>query len=91
MAERRRNRAGIGYGRLQRKPRKIFPTTGGILKTMALQNDKYTYMAVDGVENCKECLKDIESGNVHNCFIEMSACVGSCVGGPVMENTTVPP
>ena len=64
---------------------RFFPTTGGILKTMALQNDKYTYMAVDGVENCKECLKDIESGNVHNCFIEMSACVGSCVGGPVME------
>ena len=64
---------------------RFFPTTGGILKTMALQNDKYTYMAGDGVENCKECLKDIESGNVHNCFIEMSACVGSCVGGPVME------
>ena len=65
---------------------RFFPITGGILKTMALQNDKYTYMAVDGVENCKECLKDIESGNVHNCFIEMSACVGSCVGGPAMEN-----
>ena len=30
-------------------------------------------------------LKDIENGNIHNCFIEMSACVGSCIGGPVME------
>lgn len=45
----------------------------------------YTYMAIDGVENCIAALKDIESGSVHKCFIEMSACVGSCVGGPVME------
>ncbi|MBQ9750788.1 MAG: PAS domain-containing protein, partial [Clostridia bacterium] len=45
----------------------------------------YTYMAFDGVENCISVLKDIESGKIHKCFIEMSACVGSCVGGPVME------
>ena len=42
-------------------------------------------MAIDGVENCISALKDIESGKIHKCFIEMSACVGSCVGGPVME------
>jgi len=64
---------------------RFFPTTGGILKTMACNNPKYTYMAVDGVENCIAALKEIESGNIKNCFIEMSACVGSCVGGPVME------
>ncbi len=64
---------------------RFFPTTGGVLKTMALDNPKYTYIAIDGVENCMNALKDIESGKIHNCFIEMSACVGSCVGGPVME------
>ena len=64
---------------------RFFPTTGGILKTMALDNPKYSYLAIDGVENCIAALKDIESGKVHNCFIEMSACVGSCVGGPIME------
>lgn len=64
---------------------RFFPTTGGILKTMALDNPYYTYMAIDGVESCICALKDIESGNVHNTFIEMSACIGSCVGGPVME------
>ena len=63
---------------------RFFPTTGGILKTMA-KVSAYTYMAIDGVENCIAALKDIESGSVHKCFIEMSACVGSCVGGPVME------
>lgn len=64
---------------------RFFPTTGGILKTMSQDNPKYTYMAIDGIENCIEALKDIESGKIHNCFIEMSACSGSCVGGPVME------
>ena len=42
-------------------------------------------MAIDGTENCISALKDIESGKLHRCFIEMSACSGSCVGGPVME------
>lgn len=64
---------------------RFFPTTGGILKTMTQDNPEYTYMAVDGVQNCMEALNDIESGKIHKCFIEMSACSGSCVGGPVME------
>ena len=64
---------------------RFFPTTGGILKTMSQNMEGYTYLAVDGVENCISALKDIESGRVHKCFIEMSACVGSCIGGPVME------
>ena len=64
---------------------RFFPTTGGILKTMAQNAPGYTYIALDGVENCIAALKDIESGKIHKCFIEMSACVGSCIGGPVME------
>ncbi|MBR1443089.1 MAG: 4Fe-4S binding protein [Firmicutes bacterium] len=64
---------------------RFFPTTGGILKTMALNEPGYNYMAIDGVENCINALKDIENGNIHKCFIEMSACIGSCVSGPVME------
>ena len=64
---------------------RFFPTTGGVLKTMAQDAPGYTYIAIDGVENCISALKDIESGKIHNCFIEMSSCVGSCIGGPVME------
>ena len=64
---------------------RFFPTTGGVLKTMAQDMPGYTYFALDGVDNCIAALKDIISGNVHKCFIEMSACVGSCMGGPVME------
>ena len=64
---------------------RFFPTTGGILKTMDTNEPGYTYIALDGVENCMDALKDIENGKIHKCFIEMSACVGSCIGGPVME------
>ena len=63
---------------------RFFPTTGGVLKTMK-ENSKFTYVAIDGVENCIAVLKDIEKGKIHNCFIEMSSCSGSCVGGPVIE------
>ncbi len=63
---------------------RFFPTTGGILKTMKTREPDYTYMALDGVENCIAALEDIRNGKIHNCFLEMSCCVGSCVGGPAM-------
>ena len=50
---------------------RFFPTTGGILKTMD-ENSEYTYVSIDGVENCMAVLRDIEKGKIHKCFIEMS-------------------
>lgn len=64
---------------------RLFPVTGGIINTMVSRPLDYKYIAIDGVENCIAVLKDIEKGIMDNCFIEMSACVGSCIGGPVME------
>ena len=66
---------------------RFFPTTGGVLKTMERRPD-FTYMALDGVENCIEALKEVVAGKVHKCVLEMSACVGSCLGGPIMEKYT---
>ena len=70
---------------------RIFPTTGGVLNTMTERRADYRYIAVDGVENCIAVLKDIEDGKVHKCFIEMSACTGSCIGGPVMSKESLSP
>ena len=64
---------------------RFFPVTGGVLKTMKKDAPGYTYLTIDGVENCIEALKDIESGKIHHCFIEMNACAGGCIAGPVME------
>lgn len=62
-----------------------FPTVGGIIKSMDCDAKDYTYMAIDGVESCMQALDDIKQGNIKHCFIEMSACKGGCIGGPVME------
>lgn len=64
---------------------RLFPITGGVIKTMTKDIPGFSYMALDGVKDCVAALRDIESGKVHKCFIEMSACEGSCVSGPVME------
>ena len=64
---------------------RFFPVTGGVIKTMHKDEQNYTYLSIDGVENCIEALKDIESGKIHHCFIEMNSCAGGCISGPVME------
>ncbi len=66
---------------------RFFPTTGGILKTITNKDPNYSYLAVDGVENSMKVLDEILEGRITKCFIEMSACVGSCIGGPVMEKS----
>lgn len=66
---------------------RLFPTGGGILRSMDCNNREYSYLHIDGVDNCVSALKDICEGKLHKCFIEMSACYGSCVSGPVIERS----
>ena len=64
---------------------RLFPTSGGILRTMECTSPDYSYLHVDGVDNCVNALEDVIAGRLDNCFIEMSVCTNSCIGGPVME------
>ena len=66
---------------------RIFPTAGGILKSMNCDCEHYSYVSVDGLENCINTLRDITVGRISKCFVEMSACIGSCIGGPVTSKT----
>ncbi|MBE7042427.1 MAG: histidine kinase [Ruminococcaceae bacterium] len=68
----------------------FFPTSGGILKSMDLQDD-FHYLVVDGTEECIAALKEVIKGNLNNCFIEMSICKGSCINGPVFRKNGVSP
>lgn len=63
---------------------RLFPTAGGILRTMKKENRRYQYLMVDGIDNCIKAIHDVARGDLQDCFIEMSACSGSCVGGPAM-------
>ena len=59
-----------------------FPSTGGIIHSMDLELNRLDYISADGVEDCMDILKEIEAGHLSGCFVELSACRGSCIGGP---------
>lgn len=70
----------------KRAKTRLYPTTSGILRSMVRENKDYHYMAIDGVNNCISAIQDIINGKISGkCFIEMSACVNSCIGGPAMD------
>lgn len=69
---------------------RLYPIPGGIIRTIgrdARQN--YKNIAVDGIENCIEALKSLRDEELSGFFIEMSACPGSCLGGPGMKSCDV--
>ncbi|HKL72944.1 MAG TPA: [Fe-Fe] hydrogenase large subunit C-terminal domain-containing protein [Candidatus Onthovivens sp.] len=70
---------------LNKSKTRLFPIGGGIINTLDNKRDyDYDYIVVDGMQSCIEALKEIETGNIHKCFIEMSACRGSCINGPII-------
>ncbi|MEG0768351.1 MAG: [Fe-Fe] hydrogenase large subunit C-terminal domain-containing protein [Ruthenibacterium sp.] len=64
------------------KRARFFPIAGGIIRSMDIEGTGFTYLAVDGVQNCIAAMKEVEAGNLKHCFIEMNACEGACVNGP---------
>lgn len=85
------NQEGIavetGEDHLEESRSRLFPTSGGILRSMNQDPEEYAYLVVDGVENCIHALEDIKEGKLSKCFVEMSVCAGSCIGGPAMERS----
>ena len=76
-----------GQDDLEESRARLFPTSGGILRTMNCDSPDYTYLVVDGVDNCLAAIEDIKQGRLKKCFLEMSICAGSCISGPAMERT----
>jgi iron only hydrogenase large subunit-like protein/uncharacterized Fe-S cluster-containing protein len=64
---------------------RLFPIPGGIIRSMLPQLNDYSYITVDGIDKCIHAITNIMNGNLRKCFIEMSACAGSCIGGPAMD------
>lgn len=62
-----------------------FSVAGGITNSMDLPDTGYFTITVDGTKNCLNALRDIRSGKIDKCFIEMYACAGGCIDGPIME------
>ena len=73
------------FGESEAGRTRSFPISGGIIKSMDLPDNGYTYLSVSGNKECLFALKDLTNGNIENCFIEMSLCEGGCISGPIME------
>lgn len=70
----------------------VFPTVGGIISSLTKRKPDTHYISIDGIENAIDAIEDILNGVIDHCFIEMSACKGSCVGGPIrnrQKNTPI--
>ena len=69
---------------------KFYPISRGIIKSFNGYSDGYEFVAVDGIDKCKEVLDNIDS--LSGMFLELSACEYSCVNGPcslITEGTAV--
>lgn len=70
---------------------KLYPIAGGIITSVNTsgtpEKDTYRKFAVDGVRNCLDLCDNLSLGKLSNCFIEMSACEGGCIQGPMTGNT----
>lgn len=65
---------------------KKYPIFGGIAQTVRSELDKreLEVVSVSGTEECIELFKSIQKNEVKDTFVEVSACKGSCIGGPGM-------
>lgn len=65
---------------------KGYPVFGGIVKAVNSEINKRNLdaISVTGVEECVELFKSIQNQEVKNLFVEVSACMGNCIGGPKM-------
>lgn len=69
---------------------RLYPIPGGIIRTINRDaRQHYKNIAVDGMENCIEALRSLRDEDLSGFFIEMSACPGSCLGGPGMKGCGV--
>lgn len=64
---------------------RLYPTAGGIINTLP-QNANYRYAAVDGIERIRNMLESIRAGKVEGYFLEVNACQGSCMQGPLLSH-----
>lgn len=54
--------------------------SGGLIQAMQ-PIDGQKYLSVDGIDQCKEILKELRTGDYADYFIEMNACTNGCISG----------
>lgn len=65
---------------------RLYPTPGGILNCIDQSNRAYKYIDVEGIDRIEKVLDAMKEGTLKGYFVEMSACIGSCIGGPLLSH-----
>lgn len=71
---------------------RLYPVSSGVLSSVITtmdSGDSYRKFYVDGIDNCIELFKDMERGDLSNCFIEVNLCNGGCIKGPVASHDPI--
>lgn len=74
------NIAALSLGDDYKNKARYYPINRGIIKSMEEYSGDYEYIAVDGAENCKNVLENIDS--LSGVVLELNACEGGCINGP---------
>jgi PAS domain S-box-containing protein len=76
----------IGEG--ESAPARLFPLEGGLLATAKLETDLLStnILTGSGMGVCQNVLDGIRAGALQVAMIELMACSGGCINGPVLEN-----
>lgn len=65
---------------------RFFPAPGGIIRNLGRDERRvYECLSVDGVDRCIEILNSIVEHQFSGYFLELNACSGGCLGGPVLK------
>lgn len=70
---------------------RLYPVPGGIIDTIPEERrQEYHCMTIDGTERCVEIFEAMKNNEIEGFMVEMSACAGSCVNGPGLQDNKVP-
>lgn len=88
--------AGIIPQQAKSKPmgiveREYYARPGGVIHHLAKETRrKWECVAVDGVGRCAEVLDSIRRDNLSGYLLELTACPGGCLGGPILRMMNIP-
>ena len=68
-----------------------FSRPGGIIHNLSTETrHQWECVALDGMNRCTEVLDSLKKGDISGYLLELSACAGGCLGGPILRMLNVP-
>ena len=74
----------VPWENLQASTVRMYPTPGGVIRTLSSSDEVYERVSAEGMERVKDALNSIAQGHMEGYFFELSACEQSCLGGPLL-------